>query len=267
MILTLDVVDPEARRPSRRARLRATGGAYRTQPRKHDCAGRPARVGPARRDPLLGRRVLHRGSQYQRRVSRLTPEQADEREPRAAEVRQRHPYRSVRDSRHHRVGAAEWQRPSQAPRPRGTGATGSPHGGGLLPDDGFGSTDTPARHEGLIGSFGLPGGSDAPAKPSLIPPDWFREHVDPPLPPLPPPPPVAPRPTPDLPGPVAPPKVRDTADDVLAAVLAGAGLDRADLTPELAENLGRILRVVVSGVMDVLDARQRTKEEFRLGVT
>jgi type VI secretion system FHA domain protein len=56
-------------------------------------------------------------------------------------------------------------------------------------------------------------------------------------------------------------------DALLASVLAGAGLDRTDLTPELAQNLGQILHVVVSGVMDVLAARQRTKEEFRVGVT
>jgi predicted component of type VI protein secretion system len=35
----------------------------------------------------------------------------------------------------------------------------------------------------------------------------------------------------------------------------------------LGKNFGEILRVVVGGVMDVLQARQTLKNEFRLGVT
>src|SRR5947207_756654 len=42
----------------------------------------------------------------------------------------------------------------------------------------------------------------------------------------------------------------------LSAMLAAAGLDPGAVTPELARSFGRILRVVVSGVMDVLQARQ-----------
>ena len=57
------------------------------------------------------------------------------------------------------------------------------------------------------------------------------------------------------------------ADIDLAAMLAAAGVDPGAVTPELARNFGRILRVVVSGVMDVLQARQETKEEFRMGMT
>jgi type VI secretion system FHA domain protein len=53
----------------------------------------------------------------------------------------------------------------------------------------------------------------------------------------------------------------------LAAVLAGAGLEGVQVTPELAENFGQILRVVVAGVMDVLRARQQIKDEFRMRVT
>jgi type VI secretion system FHA domain protein len=53
----------------------------------------------------------------------------------------------------------------------------------------------------------------------------------------------------------------------LAAVLAGAGLERVSVTPELARTFGRILRVVVSGVMDVLRARQQIKDEFRMRMT
>ncbi|MPZ18967.1 MAG: type VI secretion system-associated FHA domain protein TagH [Luteitalea sp.] len=53
----------------------------------------------------------------------------------------------------------------------------------------------------------------------------------------------------------------------LAAVLAGAGLDGVRVTPELARSFGQILRVVVSGVMDVLRARQHIKDEFRMRTT
>lgn len=57
-----------------------------------------------------------------------------------------------------------------------------------------------------------------------------------------------------------------TVDVGLQAVLRGAGID-ASVTPELAQNFGKILRVVVEGVMDVLQARQRIKDEFRIRVT
>ena len=53
----------------------------------------------------------------------------------------------------------------------------------------------------------------------------------------------------------------------MAALLEGAGVQGAVVTPELAQNFGQILRVVVSGVMDVLQARQRIKDEFRMRVT
>jgi type VI secretion system FHA domain protein len=53
----------------------------------------------------------------------------------------------------------------------------------------------------------------------------------------------------------------------LSEMLRGAGLDPGAVTPELAQNFGRILRVVVAGVMDVLQARQKIKSEFRIGMT
>lgn len=53
----------------------------------------------------------------------------------------------------------------------------------------------------------------------------------------------------------------------LAEVLAGAGVPDAVVTPELSRNLGRILQIVVSGLMDVLQSRQRIKEEFRMHQT
>jgi len=53
----------------------------------------------------------------------------------------------------------------------------------------------------------------------------------------------------------------------LAAMLAGAGLEGVEVTEELARDFGRILRAVVSGVMDVLRARQQLKDEFRMHMT
>lgn len=53
----------------------------------------------------------------------------------------------------------------------------------------------------------------------------------------------------------------------LASMLEGAGLKDVVVTPELARSFGQILRVVVAGVVDVLEARQRIKEEFRLDMT
>jgi type VI secretion system FHA domain protein len=50
-------------------------------------------------------------------------------------------------------------------------------------------------------------------------------------------------------------------------VLAGAGLNPGDVTPELAQAFGQILRVVVSGVMDVLQSRREIKDEFRMRMT
>jgi type VI secretion system FHA domain protein len=53
----------------------------------------------------------------------------------------------------------------------------------------------------------------------------------------------------------------------LAAVLEGAGLDPKDVTADLARDFGRILRVVVAGLMEVLQARHNVKDEFRMRVT
>ena len=53
----------------------------------------------------------------------------------------------------------------------------------------------------------------------------------------------------------------------LAEVLAGAGITGVTVTPEIARDFGRVLEVVVAGLMEVLQARQRIKDEFRLRVT
>jgi type VI secretion system FHA domain protein len=53
----------------------------------------------------------------------------------------------------------------------------------------------------------------------------------------------------------------------LAELLRGAGLSEQDMSPEVMQDLGKILRVVVEGVMDVLRARAEIKSQFRLPLT
>ncbi len=58
------------------------------------------------------------------------------------------------------------------------------------------------------------------------------------------------------------------AEDLdFAALLAAAGLESVRVSPELAQQFGQILRVVVTGLMDVLRARERIKDEFRMRMT
>ena len=66
----------------------------------------------------------------------------------------------------------------------------------------------------------------------------------------------------------APPSASDAPHtDVLASVLKGAGLEDVTVTDDLARNFGEILRTVVAGVMDMLQARQQLKTEFRMEMT
>lgn len=53
----------------------------------------------------------------------------------------------------------------------------------------------------------------------------------------------------------------------LTGLLSGAGIDARVLTPEVEATLGRILRVVIEGLMEVLRARTEIKNEFRLQQT
>jgi type VI secretion system FHA domain protein len=117
-----------------------------------------------------------------------------------------------------------------------------------------------------------PGAAVAPASSPAIPPAAPVIPVAPMTPPasIAPPAPVMPAPvTPAAPVAPAPPAPGVAALPTvnLAAVLEGAGLDPSDVTPELARTFGRILRVVVSGVMDVMRSRQQIKDEFRMRMT
>jgi type VI secretion system FHA domain protein len=52
-----------------------------------------------------------------------------------------------------------------------------------------------------------------------------------------------------------------------AALLSAAGIESVRPSPELARQFGQILRVVVIGLMDILRARERIKDEFRVPMT
>src|SRR3569833_1663448 len=50
-------------------------------------------------------------------------------------------------------------------------------------------------------------------------------------------------------------------------LLRGAGVSAQQISPEVMQDLGKVLRVVVEGVMDVLRARAEIKSQFRLPMT
>jgi type VI secretion system FHA domain protein len=55
-----------------------------------------------------------------------------------------------------------------------------------------------------------------------------------------------------------------TDGDLMRAVIAAAGIEGVEPSRELAQTLGAVLRVAVGGLMDVLRARERMKDELRL---
>lgn len=76
------------------------------------------------------------------------------------------------------------------------------------------------------------------------------------------PPPPIPPPADPAPLAVEPRARRGGPSADLAELLSGAGVSDAVVTPELSRNLGEIIRIVVAGLMDILQSRQRIKEEF-----
>jgi type VI secretion system FHA domain protein len=59
----------------------------------------------------------------------------------------------------------------------------------------------------------------------------------------------------------------NVAEFDFTAFLQGAGLEGVDVSPELARTFGEILKVVIAGLMDILRARERIKDEFRMRMT
>jgi len=135
----------------------------------------------------------------------------------------------------------------------------------LAPDTPFVEPVTPPPIRSRPGVEPPPAGGHAKAAPAAELPT-IPEPAGPAVSPARPTPQAAP------PAPSAPPRdgsaPRETGStEELAKLLAGAGVPSAAITEELARSLGEILRIVVSGLMDVLQSRQRIKEEFRMDPT
>jgi len=73
--------------------------------------------------------------------------------------------------------------------------------------------------------------------------------------------------TPPAVGSTRPAASPSAAGSDLEMLLRGAGLPEGSMSPEVAAQLGQVLRVVVDGLMEVLRARGEIKNEFRLQQT
>jgi type VI secretion system FHA domain protein len=100
------------------------------------------------------------------------------------------------------------------------------------------------------------------AKPAVVPPPRPAARR--------PPAPVA-KSIPSTPPPSAPPTRKPAGADVqvgdvtqLQALLDAAGIEGLDPSSETAQTLGEILRIALSGVMDVLRTRERMKDDLRM---
>ncbi|MEO7206404.1 MAG: type VI secretion system-associated FHA domain protein TagH [Steroidobacteraceae bacterium] len=123
----------------------------------------------------------------------------------------------------------------------------------------------------------LPINSDPFEAPDSAPKPIRNSSQERPPPPPAPVPPVRPKARPSAASPAvpsSPPASSSRAAPVggagemdFAAMLEAAGLDEVRVTPELSQQFGQILRVVVAGLMDVLQARNKIKDEFRMRMT
>ena len=108
-----------------------------------------------------------------------------------------------------------------------------------------------------------------PARPAhVIPPAMEEVRPAPPVAPVPPHPArAAPAPVPQPDRPVASAESSAPGGTDLQALLRGAGVQGASLSPEVAAEFGQVLRIVIEGLMEVLRARGEIKNEFRLPQT
>jgi type VI secretion system FHA domain protein len=199
----------------------------------------------------------------------------------------------------------DWDHTAFGRKPAATGAPAGPAGGGgttfgaapgTIPDD---WDKTTFGRKGPAAAAGAP--PAAPLRPSPQPPNPappIAPRVNPPraMPPAAPqsgapgstgarpapraPPPMgsgasaaAPQwPIPETPRAVVPPSAptqtgSQAASFDVTALLRGAGVDPATVSPATAAALGLILRSVVQGVIEVLQARAEIKNQFRLTQT
>ena len=179
--------------------------------------------------------------------------------------------------------------PGPSPAPSAPAATPAPGGAApgsssLLPDDWWtqpvesappATAPPPASiaHPLMPEDVGAPSFAPPPmpGETTPVPPAPVADAAMPPFAPRPMPGETTPVPPAPLPGSAAPaatsPARSPLQGDALRELLRGAGLDPEDMPPELAEDLGGILRVAVQGVMDLMRARAEIKNEFRMSVT
>jgi type VI secretion system FHA domain protein len=108
------------------------------------------------------------------------------------------------------------------------------------------------------------------AKPAV--PQTIRRPAQPPRPDL--PKTVAERPAstpraaarPETPRPSVP-QVPQSSSLSLEHLLAAAGVQASEMTPELAAEFGEVFRIVVQGVMEVLQSRSEIKSQLRMSMT
>ncbi len=125
----------------------------------------------------------------------------------------------------------------------------------------------------------VPKPSPRPSTPAVSTPAPPPRPLNPPLrsspnqpvaSPPPQPPPARRAPVPTAAGPAPAPAIAPAPGAArfdIDAMLAAAGVDPQNVTPEMAATLGQILMVVVQGTIDALRARDEVKSQFRLAVT
>lgn len=175
-----------------------------------------------------------------------------------------------------RVSIPETRQPAPAPAP-----PAAPASQALIPDDWEivpGTTAAPAPPAPVPPA--PPSPPAAPPSPATTISEPVRPRIPRPAPfetPAAPAPP-APRPSvqppraatappaaPAVPAPPAPATQTGRQPQLdLVALLEAAGVPPGAATPGVARELGEILRIVVAGVMEVLGAREKIKEEFRI---
>jgi type VI secretion system FHA domain protein len=147
---------------------------------------------------------------------------------------------------------------------------------GIVPPTGRDLLGKPVINDAFEIRTPMPAAPASPGRPA-IPTNWdvldTPAAVQPPIPPpvvVPDPMPVAtPRPIPATPpaAGLTRPAASPAAGSDLEKLLRGAGLPEGSMSPEVAAQLGQVLRVVVDGLMEVLRARGEIKNEFRLQQT
>jgi type VI secretion system protein ImpI len=70
-----------------------------------------------------------------------------------------------------------------------------------------------------------------------------------------------------VPRPAPQPRKQTTLPADLTVLLRAVGLPEGELSPEVTQELGKVLRVVVEGVMEMLQGRAEIKSQFRLPLT